>query len=311
MSATGTTGSALVTGAAGFIGSHLCQALLAQGWQVCGLDLGTWPLPAHPRLEWIQGDICDPALWQQVPPSRSVFHLAACTGVRASLTNAPHYLRINIEGTARVLDWAVAENVAEFLLASSSSVYGDCEAPAAEDRPCQPRSPYAASKAGAELLLQSYAQLYPLRTVALRFFTVYGPRQRRDMALYRFAAKLLRGEPLPLFEPQGTWRDLSYCGDIVAGLLAAREWLQARSAGSYACFNLGSGSSVRLDDLVSRLIRVSGLEAPKLQLLARPQADAPRTWADIGRAQALLGYAPAMPLDQGLGAFWDWFSQQA
>jgi len=308
------SGPVLVTGAAGFIGRHLCRALLAQGRQVYGLDLC---LPAKrpalgafelPELIWLEGDICLAETWQKLPRFESLFHLAALTGVRSSLKAAPAYLHCNLEGTARALDACLRQG-ADFIFASSSSVYGGSQGrPLKESDPPAPCSPYAASKIAAEMLIQSYTRLYPLKAVALRFFTVYGPGQRTDMALYQFAQALERGQALTLFEPETTRRDITYISDIINGMLKAEAWNSLQSASSFEVFNLGSGHPLSVSNWVNHLEVVSGLRAVEKRLLPRPAGDVCETWADLTHAASLLGYVPTTSLTTGLEAFWNWFS---
>lgn len=307
-------GPVLVTGAAGFIGRHLCQALLAQGRRVCGLDLKV-PEPSSDGsgssdLLWIQGDVCAPETWQNLPAFETLFHLAALTGVRPSLRAAPAYLRVNLEGTALALEACLKRGVQEFLLASSSSVYGGSRGvPSKETDPLFPLSPYAVSKLAAETLIESYTRLYGLKAVGLRFFTVYGPGQRRDMALYQFAQALVAQQPLTLFAPESTRRDMTYISDIINGMLKAEVWNAFQSAGSFAVFNLGSGQPIQLDDWVCQLETVSGLQAVEKRIFPLPAGDASETWADLTHASQLLGYTPTTSLHSGLNAFWNWFSR--
>jgi UDP-glucuronate 4-epimerase len=306
----------LITGAAGFIGRHLCQTLLSAGRRVYGLDLKL-PLAnahSHPHLlpeHWFQADICNPADWEQIPPVKTVFHLAALTGVRPSMQNAQAYFKCNIEGTAQVLDWCLKHRVENLIFASSSSVYGgSIGAPSQEQDPLRPASPYAVSKQAGENLIASYTRLNQLKAVALRFFTVYGPGQRPDMALYQFALALAERRPLILFEPDKTRRDMTYTSDLIGGMLKAETWLHMQSAGVFEVFNLGTGHSVSVSDWVSKLEFISGIQATQKQIQTRPAGDVQETWADLQHATHLLGYTPTTSLNQGLESFWNWFKQR-
>ncbi len=312
------SGPVLVTGAAGFIGRHLCRALLAQGRQVYGLDLrrpGKTPGleafqsdGAAPEPIWIQGDICEAETWLTLPPFETIFHLAALTGVRPSIHAAPAYLHCNVAGVAQALDACLRQGAPHFIFASSSSVYGGSQGhPLKEGDLPAPCSPYAVSKLAAEMLIQSYTRLYPLKAVALRFFTVYGPGQRPDMALYQFAQALEQGLALTLFEPETTRRDITYISDIINGMLKAEAWNSLQSASSFEVFNLGSGHPLSVSDWVSHLEAISGLKAVEKRFLARPAGDVSETWADLTHAASLLGYTPTTSIRSGLEAFWNWF----
>lgn len=315
------SGPVLVTGAAGFIGRHLCRALLAQGRQVYGLDLripGKTPGleafqsdGAAPEPIWIQGDICLAETWQDLPAFETIFHLAALTGVRPSIHAAPAYLRCNLEGVAQALDACLRQEkqAPHFIFASSSSIYGGSQGrPLKESDLPAPCSPYAVSKLAAEMLIQSYTRLYPLKAVVLRFFTVYGPGQRPDMALYQFAQALEQGLALTLFEPETTRRDITYISDIINGMLKAEAWSRLQSASSFEVFNLGSGHPLSVSDWVNHLEAISGLKAAEKCFLARPAGDVSETWADLTHAASLLGYTPSTSLSSGLEIFWNWFS---
>ena len=271
--------------------------------------------PAPPSFQgqnWIQIDICQAENWLKVPKVETVFHLAARTGVRDSLSHAAAYLRTNIEGTANLLNWCAHTQTEQIVLASSSSVYGGSQgSPLKETAIPRPTSPYAVSKLAAENLLAAYALNHALKGVALRFFTVYGPGQRQDMGLYHFASNLSQGLPLLLFDPETTSRDMTYISDIINGMLKAEVWLKAfQGTGSFAVFNLGSGQSIRLSDLVSELENISGLKASEKRILPHPPGDVSQTLASNEKAKTYLGYNPTTSFQNGLQEFWNWFSNQ-
>lgn len=309
----------LVTGAAGFIGSHVCEALLRRGDTVVGLDNFD---PFYDRrlkernvaevrqlgadFQLIEGDVAEDLDLERTfaqGPFDVVLHLAAKAGVRPSIQEPSAYVRANLDGTVRLLEACRRHGVRRFVFASSSSVYGaDSAAPFREDAHAdRPVSPYAATKRAGELLCHTWHHLHGLETTCLRFFTVYGPRQRPEMAIHKFATLLWRGQPIPLFGDGGSSRDYTYVDDIVQGVVAAIDRPQG-----YAIFNLGGDRETRLDDLVRMLAAALGKD---LRIDWQPEApgDVPRTSADLGHVRQGLGYAPATPIDQGLIKFAEWF----
>lgn len=308
----------LVTGAAGFIGSHACERLVGEGRRVVGVDnlCDFYPpaikrrnldhLRTLDRFEFVGADIRDAramdAVFSRSMP-RAVLHLAALVGVRPSLEAAPAYCSVNVEGTAVVLDAARRHGVERFLFASSSSVYGDnARVPFAEDDPVDsPVSPYAATKRAGELLCRTIAHLHGLSVACLRFFTVFGPRQRPDLAIAKFMRLMSRGEEIPVFGDGDTSRDYTYIDDIVDGLFAALG-----RDDPFRIYNLGGNRPIRLADLVATIERVTGLTARIRRLPAQP-GDVTRTVADIGRAQRELGFAPRVGLEEGISRQWAWF----
>lgn len=307
----------LLTGGAGFIGSHLAEALLRRG---CGLlildDLNDYYDPALKRanleqvrsagpFEFVHGDICDAALAQELfarfRPD-AVVHLAARAGVRPSLEQPALYQRVNVEGTAVLLEAARRHAVQRFVFASSSSVYGAASrVPFSEDDPVRaPISPYAASKIAGEALCHVYSHLYGMRIVCLRFFTVYGPRQRPDLAIRKFAESIAAGRPIPVFGDGSTGRDYTFIDDIVSGILAAVDHDAA-----FDVFNLGNSSPVLLRDMITTLERVLGKQAIIDRQPLQP-GDVPITFADISKARRLLGWTPATPLEEGIRRMAEW-----
>ncbi len=314
----------VVTGACGFIGSHVCEALLARGDTVYGVDnFNDFYDPAikerHRALLQkkmgfllVRGSILDPDVVKAAYARRPdvVVHLAAWAGVRPSIERPALYQRENIEGTVAMMDGARAAADAHgalprFVFASSSSVYGGQDkVPFHEDDPVmEPVSPYAATKRSGELLLYTYSHLFGLFSTSLRFFTVYGPRQRPEMAIHKFAQLIADGAPVPRYGDGSSARDYTYIDDIVQGVVAAVD----RQAGpAFRIYNLGNSATTRLDELIDALGVALG-KTPIIKALPDQPGDVPRTFADIGRARAELGYAPQTPVSVGLRRFAEWF----
>jgi UDP-glucuronate 4-epimerase len=309
----------LVTGGAGFIGSHVCERLLHGGHSVWAFDdLNTFYDPQLKRrnirdiqtlakpFEFIHGDITDRGALDELFAAvkfDQVIHLAARAGVRPSLVDPALYQRVNVEGTANVLEAARLADVKKIIIASSSSVYGvNSKAPFAESDPIfSAISPYAASKLACEALGHVYHHVYGMDVAMLRFFTVYGPRQRPDLAIFKFAKLINAGKPIPVFGDGSTARDYTYVSDIVDGVMACTE----RQFG-YEIFNLGESQTVTL----SRLIELLEIGLGKKAIIDRqpPQpGDVPLTFADITKSRARLGYQPHIKIDQGIPLFIDWF----
>ena len=323
--------SFLVTGAAGFIGSHVAESLLASGHRVTGLDNFDEFYPravkeanvadalASPAFRLVEGDVRDGVLLAGLlQPETVVVHLAARAGVRPSILQPELYASVNLLGTATLLEAARAAGVRRVVFASSSSVYGDtAPVPFREDWPAvEPISPYAATKRGAELLCASYAHLHPMRIIALRFFTVYGPRQRPDLAIHRFARLIAQGRPIPFFGDGTTERDYTYIDDIVGGVRGAVAWTGAESdGGAFEIVNLGESRTTRLDrlvELVCRALAAEGLPSvPRLDRQPPQPGDVQRTCADVTKARRLLGYAPAVTVEEGVPRFVRWFREEA
>jgi len=319
----------VVTGAAGFIGSHTCERLAGAGHRVTGIDaFDGYLYPAEvkrataaqlaglPGFRLVEGDICDRAAVAGVIDGGVdvVCHLAALAGVRPSLAQPLRYLRTNIEGTGVILERMREVGLGRLVFASSSSVYGvrpgaDLRDVAAfsEDDPClRPASPYAATKRMNELQLSTYRDLFGIGAFALRFFTVYGPRQRPDMAISKFTRAIARGEPVTLFGDGTSRRDYTFIDDIVSGVVAAIERV---SPGSYELVNLGGTHTISLAELVGIIERVVGKPAVIDRQPGQP-GDVPVTYANIDRARALLGYAPATRPDAGIARYWAWCQAQ-
>ncbi|HUR93606.1 MAG TPA: NAD-dependent epimerase/dehydratase family protein [Gemmatimonadales bacterium] len=313
---------ALVTGAAGFIGSHLVEALARRGDEVVGIDNfdGFYPrgmkernlreIGALPGFRFHEQDMLDvDALRALLTPDTVIVHLAAKAGVRPSLADPVGYAEANVSGTAAVLEAARRAGVSRIAFGSSSSVYGDSTpVPFREDAAAaEPVSPYAATKRAGELLLHAVAPIYGFRSAALRFFTVYGPRQRPDLAIHAFARRMAAGETITLFGDGTQARDYTYCDDIVAGVLAAIDWTATAPLGMEA-FNLGGNRSVRTGDMVAEIARALGLE-PKLAWAPMQPGDVQQTAADLTKSGRMLGYAPKTSFPDGIRRFAAWFRE--
>jgi UDP-glucuronate 4-epimerase len=312
----------LLTGGAGFIGSHVGEALLRRGVHLTVVDsLDNFYSPAWKRanledirragpFDFLEKDICDfEAMRDAFSRAKPdvVIHLAARAGVRPSMEQPRLYAKVNLAGTTNLLELAREFMVPRFLFGSSSSVYGaTSRTPFAEDHvEGRPISPYAATKLAGELLCYTYAHLYRIVMVSLRFFTVYGPRQRPDLAIHKFIALMESGRPIPVFGDGSTGRDYTYVDDIVAGVLAALDY-QLPPGVPYDVFNLGNASPSTLNELVALLEKVTGRKVQRDERPLQP-GDVPLTWADISKSSRLLGYKPATPLAQGLEKMVAWY----
>ncbi len=311
----------LVTGGAGFIGSHLVEKLLGAGHAAAILD--DFNDFYDPQIK--RANIA--ALSKDVPVHhvdlrenaavRNLFHrekfdtiahLAARAGVRPSIQHPQLYYDTNVAGTLHLLDAARATGVERFIFASSSSVYGVSKTVAfsEEQHLTQTISPYAATKIAAEFLCSTYAHLYKLRVVALRYFTVYGPRQRPDLAIHQFTKKIHAGQPIDQFGDGTTRRDYTYIDDIIQGTVAALTY----NGPLFDIFNLGESETIQLKDLIEKIEKALGKKAKINQLPEQP-GDVPLTCADISKARKLLGYNPTTQLCEGLPRFIEWFMQRA
>jgi UDP-glucuronate 4-epimerase len=309
----------LVTGGAGFIGSHVAERLVARGERVIVVDnfepfydpaikrANLAALEGNPLFRLVEADIADlPPLEREIEGEEIDFivHLAARAGVRPSIAQPEAYARTNVLGTISMLELARKRSVRGFVFGSSSSVYGDrAEVPFQESDPvASPISPYAATKRAGELLCHTYAHLYGLGVVALRFFTVYGPRQRPDLAIHKFTRLLSRGEALPFFGDGSTRRDYTWVDDIVQGVRAAIDY----NASMHEVINLGESETTELSRLIELLEENLGRRAVVDRQPVQP-GDVPVTFADISKARRLLGYAPATKIEDGIPKFVEWF----
>lgn len=313
--------SLLVTGHAGFIGSHVTDSLLARGLGVVGMDnRDPFYSPQmkeknlagardHAAFIDLNADIRDPEAYERLPDHvDTVIHLAALAGVRPSIAQPEAYEAVNLGGTTRLLEFARKRGIRRFIFASSSSVYGNNrKVPFSEDdRVDSPISPYAASKRGGELLAHTYAHLFGIRIICLRFFTVYGPRQRPDLAIHKFVRLLDRGEPIPMYGDGSTERDYTYIDDIVDGVTGALRWSDGVSDGSFEIVNLGNNQTVSLSGMIRTIGEVMEVD-PVVERLPLQPGDVQRTWADISRARELLSYGPDTEFREGVRRFVSWF----
>lgn len=309
----------LLTGAAGFIGSHVAEALLTRDTEVVGLDnfdpfypravkeRNLAPLHERPGFRFIEADILrDPLPLDGVS---AVLHLAARPGVRPSLEDPMAYSETNVTGTVRVLEAARRAGIRRVVFGSSSSVYGNATpAPFAETRAAvTPISPYAASKRAGELMAEAFASLYGLQIACLRFFTVYGPRQRPDLAIHRFTDLIAHGRPVRMHGDGSSERDYTYITDCVDGVLAALEWTARPRAGGIAePINIGGGARVRLDRLIELIARALGREV-RIERHPDQPGDVRLTDADLARAGRELGFRPKVGIEEGLRLFVRWY----
>ncbi len=311
---------ALVTGAAGFIGSHLCEALLAGHCQVLALDNfddfydpavkrdNIGPCLEDKNFKLVEGDIRDRPLLDSLVQSKDVdvlIHLAAKAGVRPSIADPLAYQDVNVTGTACLLEAARKYALPRFIFGSSSSVYGNNKkTPFAEsDNVDFPISPYAATKKAGELLCHTYSHLFGISITCLRFFSVYGPRQRPDLAIHKFTKLIHAGKSIPVFGDGSMSRDFTYIDDIVAGILAAIDRCQG-----YHIYNLGESQPILLGDLIAAIEKALGKKAVIDRQPLQP-GDVRQTFADLTLARKELGYNPTTDLDAGLEKFVAWFRQ--
>jgi len=331
----------LVTGGAGFIGSHVCERLLRDGhsvwafddlnnfydpqfkrrnlreiqalapWNNSAQDPATAGSPAHSTrrakpFEFVHGDITNRAALDKVFSSvkfDQVIHLAARAGVRPSLADPALYQRVNVEGTVNVLEAARKHGVKKITVASSSSVYGvNSKTPFSESDPIfSAVSPYAASKLACEALGHVWHHIYKMDVAMLRFFTVYGPRQRPDLVIYKFAKLISAGKPIPVFGDGSAARDYTFITDTLDGIIACTQ-----KEFGYEIFNLGESQTIKLNDLIKLLEKALGKKAVIDRQPEQP-GDVPVTFADIAKARTRLGYNPQVKIEQGLPKFVDWF----
>lgn len=306
----------LLTGGAGFIGSHVAEALLAEGCAVTVIDdfndFYEFAIKEdnisgfRDRISLEKGDIRDVGFVGEVFARGgfdAVIHLAARAGVRPSIQDPRLYLSTNVDGTLNLLEACREHGIRRFIFASSSSVYGvNKKVPFSEtDRIERTISPYAATKLMGEQLCSNYANLYGIRCVCLRFFTVYGPRQRPDLAIAKFTRKILAGEPIEQFGDGSTARDYTFIEDIVSGVMAACQWERS----DFEIFNLGGSKTHSLAKLITTIEAALGKKA-EIRLLPDQPGDVPQTFADVSKAGELLGYRPGTPLEEGITRYVEW-----
>lgn len=317
----------LVTGGAGFIGSHLCERLVRDGHDVVIIDnfndfydpeikrrnIGEVMETAHDcgrDVILCEGDIRDgewvSAIFVQEAP-QAVIHLAAAAGVRPSIEKPLYYEEVNVRGTMHLLEAARGSGICRFIFASSSSVYGDNpKVPFAESDPVdRPISPYAATKKAGELICHVYHHLYAMNIACLRFFTVYGPRQRPDLAISKFTSMISQGKPIPFYGDGTSSRDYTYITDIIDGVLGAFAWVCA-DGHRYDIFNLGESQPVELRRLVEIIAAETGKTAA-IERLPHQPGDVQRTFADIAKSCSVLGYRPTTSIEMGIREFVRWY----
>ncbi|MGB1128312.1 MAG: GDP-mannose 4,6-dehydratase [Opitutales bacterium] len=310
----------LITGGGGFIGSHLTEHVVAAGHKVTIIDdFNTYYDPVIKRanlsrviddITLVEGDIRDAILVERTFAKGKfdqVVHLAARAGVRPSIKDPKLYFTTNIDGTFNLLEACRGHEVSRFTFASSSSVYGvSKKVPFAEtDLIERTISPYAATKLAGEQVCSNYSHLFGIACTCLRFFTVYGPRQRPDLAISQFTRKILSGEPIQQYGNGSSARDYTYIEDIIAGIKAAMSYKQS----DFEIFNLGGSATTTLSELIRKIESATGLEA-QIENLPDQPGDVPRTYADVSKAEALLGYSPKTPIDKGVVDYVEWFKQQ-
>lgn len=312
----------LVTGGAGFIGSHVVHHLLKTEQEVSVTciddfdpfysreikELNISPFKDDPNFRLLNYDLSTTTVNELgkfiTEPVDVIVHLAAKAGVRPSILNPLSYQQSNVIGLQNLLDFAKEKNVRQFVFASSSSVYGINEHfPWKEDEQLLPISPYAMTKLAGEMLGHVYSKLFGIRFIALRFFTVYGPGQRPDLAIHKFTKAIITGHPISMYGDGNTSRDYTYVDDTLQGVIAAAKYDQT----NFEIINLGNNYSVSLKDLISSIEAVVGKKAIVEQLPDQP-GDVPKTFADISKAKKLLNYEPQTKLNVGLARFYQWFT---
>ncbi len=313
----------LLTGAAGFIASQATERLLGQSCSVVGLDnFDDFYDPAikeanlrrardYDSFTLVRGDIRDERTLGALPDGiDTIVHIAARAGVRPSIAHPALYYDVNVTGTLKLMELARERGIRRFVFASSSSVYGNNQkVPFSEADPVDhPISPYAATKKAGELMGHAYSHLYGISCLCLRFFTVYGPRQRPDLAIHKFARLMVRGEELPMFGDGSSERDYTYIDDILSGLEGALEWVD-ENEGVHEIVNLGESRTVSLQEMIQVLGEEMGIE-PRVRIFPEQPGDVARTYADITKARKILGYDPQWDFRQGIRAFVNWFREE-
>jgi len=311
----------LLTGAAGFIGSHLSERLLAMGHEVTGIDnfdafysrsikeRNLLPAKKNESFKFIEADICDGHFWNGLTGNKfdAIIHLAAKAGVRPSMIDPVGYNMSNVVGTNYVLEFARNNNITKVLFASSSSVYGvNKNLPwSVDDKALQPISIYAFTKLSGENLCQLYQKYFGLKIIGLRFFTVFGPRQRPDLAIHKFVKAISNNEKVTLFGDGNTFRDYTYIDDIVSGIIGALNY----ESEDFEIFNLGNTHTVSLITLISTIEKLLDKKAI-IEYLPEQQGDVPYTWSDIEKSKELLHYNPATGIEEGIEQFIQWYKSE-
>ncbi|MBQ9019729.1 SDR family NAD(P)-dependent oxidoreductase [Candidatus Saccharibacteria bacterium] len=313
----------LITGAAGFIGSTLTKRLLEEGNQVIVIDnfndfyspelkqKNIKPFQNNPNFTLYKADIRDTASLQKIFTENKIdviVHLAAMAGVRPSIEDPLLYQEVNGIGTQNILEQAKLHNIKNLVMASSSSVYGNCkEVPFREDMIVDfAISPYAATKKANEVMAHVYHKLNNMNIIMLRFFTVYGPKQRPDLAINKFTRLMLNNEEIPMFGDGSTSRDYTYVDDIVDGIIKSCDYVNTHD-NVYEILNLGSNNPISLKEMINTIAKVLNV-TPKIKQLPMQPGDVDRTYADITKAKTLLGYAPKTTFEQGIAKFIQWYT---
>ena len=311
----------LVTGGAGFIGSKLVKALLQKDdIKISCIDNfddfysrkqkehNIAEFASHENFNLIEGDIREASSYHRIDKDvDTIVHLAAKAGVRPSIKNPVLYLDVNIRGTQMLLEYARLKSVSQFVFASSSSVYGvNDNVPWHENEHLLPISPYASTKLSGEMLGHVYSHLYGIRFLALRFFTVYGPSQRPDLAIHKFLKSILDDQPIPVFGDGSSSRDYTYVDDVIRGIMGAMNY----DSSAFEIINIGNNRTVTLKDLIAAIEKVCGKTAI-IDYQPEQPGDVPRTYADISKAKQLLGYHPSTELNVGLAEFYQWLREFA
>ena len=312
----------LITGAAGFIGSHLSDYYVSQGVQVIGIDnfdpyydrslkeLNIAGLRNNDLFEIIEGDICDDATWNQVSVKPDmIFHLAAKAGVLPSIADAAGYTTNNIVGTQKLLEYMKENELSNLVMASSSSVYGNnLKMPFSEtDNVDQSISPYAFTKKACEVMAHAYHYLSKMNVICLRFFTVIGPRQRPDLAIRKFIEMSLQDKAIPVYGDGSSARDYTFIDDIIKGIVGSADYINANHH-VYEIFNLGNSKPIPLTEMIDTIYELVQKE-PKINRLPMQAGDVSKTFADITKAQKLLGYSPDVPFREGVARFYKWYKE--
>jgi UDP-glucuronate 4-epimerase len=311
----------LITGGAGFIGSNLIRTIFSKEpeLKITCIDnfdsfysadikqLNIRDFKSNPDFQFFYADLAntssDELLELITEPVDVIIHLAAKAGVRPSIQNPVAYQQTNVIGTQNLLEFARIRNIKQFVFASSSSVYGiNDHFPWKEDEQLLPISPYAMTKQAGELLGHVYSRLFGIRFVALRLFTVYGPAQRPDLAIHKFVKAISKGEPITMYGDGSSSRDYTFVDDIVQGLIAAAQYYRT----DFEIINLGNNYSISLRELIKAIEEVTGKQSI-IEQLPEQTGDLPKTFADISKSKALLGYNPQTKLIEGVNKFYDWF----